>query len=719
MMNKHHNKMHKKLLSAFTVASVAAIGYFNLNYSSNPPVDYTGRSSANCTSCHSGTLNPSGGSLNTTGTTSYYPGRTYTFRITVNGGSRYGFEMTSVQQSSTSTASGTFSTGTGIGVTTLSGLSFARHTTTNTTGIWDVIWTAPASNPQNTRFYITGNAANNDFSTSGDKIYTATYNLTALSLINFSVITDSVRCNSTATGKARVVNPIGGAGGPYKYKWSAGTSIIADSLTGLTAGAYSVTVYDADSNSAVQSFQIRQPLPISKNPVILTSRCADSTGSISVAATGGNGGFSYTWSNMHNGSSISQLRPGAYSLLLSDKKQCADSATYTVGISGSNITIQSSQIPEYCGNGNGQASVDVVNNHSGPVTFAWQGGGSNSFKNFLSTGSYIVTVTDSVGCIKIDTVVVSSVTSTNIQAQTNRTPDACGQGIGSIEVHNTSGGIGLLKYQWSNGKSANRIDSLMAGIFSVTLTDSVSCFMILTDTVKDQNAPLVMLNSIDLGCYGDSSGRISVAVTGGISPYHFAWSTGSADSVLIGLQAGTFRVTVTDSLGCTTSDSSRVSQPPLLVADTIGALTPSSGACHGSAFVTPNGGVPPYGYLWSNPGAATDSMPYNLCPGINTVTITDLNGCQAVANIVIELVGGADEYGSMEFKLYPNPVYDQLVIESRYGEIECILRDITGRMIGQYYGNQQLKIKMPELSGVYSVEVITRTGGGVYRVIKY
>jgi hypothetical protein len=57
------------------------------------------------------------------------------------------------------------------------------------------------------------------------------------------------------------------------------------------------------------------------------------------------------------------------------------------------------------------------------------------------------------------------------------------------------------------------------------------------------------------------------------------------------------------------------------------------GACNGTVSVQ-SIGTPNYTYSWS-PGGQTIQNPTNLCPGVNVVTMTDANSCQATASVTI------------------------------------------------------------------------------------
>ena len=128
---------------------------------------------------------------------------------------------------------------------------------------------------------------------------------------------------------------------------------------------------------------------------------------------------------------------------------------------------------------------------------------------------------------------------------------------------------------------------------------------------------------IDVSCYGYSDGLIMLDVFGTASPFTFSW-TGpngftSSQPNIFNLIAGTYTVTVTDSNGNSVVETYTVYEPPLLT----GSIIQSGG----DLIVNPNGGIPPYSYLWSTSFA--DTLP-NITPltnGLYSCEIYDKAGC--------------------------------------------------------------------------------------------
>lgn len=127
-------------------------------------------------------------------------------------------------------------------------------------------------------------------------------------------------------------------------------------------------------------------------------------------------------------------------------------------------------------------------------------------------------------------------------------------------------------------------------------------------------------------CYGDSNGSISLtasSINGGVS---YAWSTGDTSPGIINLSNGTYTVSITDSLGCSVTDSFTMASPSQVapVGTVTNVLCP--GGSGGAIDVTVSGGSPGYTYLWSN-GATTEDLS-NLNSGTYVLTVTDVNGCE-------------------------------------------------------------------------------------------
>lgn len=131
----------------------------------------------------------------------------------------------------------------------------------------------------------------------------------------------------------------------------------------------------------------------------------------------------------------------------------------------------------------------------------------------------------------------------------------------------------------------------------------------------------------NVSCFGGSNGSATVSATGGTGAYTYTWIPTAINSPNLNLvSAGQYTVIVMDATMATNSLVVNISQPPQLniIANTNNACF---GSCTGSAYLSAFGGTPAYSYLWSN-GSNTPQVT-NLCAGVYTVQVVDMNGCLA------------------------------------------------------------------------------------------
>ena len=137
-----------------------------------------------------------------------------------------------------------------------------------------------------------------------------------------------------------------------------------------------------------------------------------------------------------------------------------------------------------------------------------------------------------------------------------------------------------------------------------------------------------------VSCYGENSGSVAIAVTGGTAPYSYQWSNGSQDAVASNLPAGNVSVTVTDALQCTHAMSFTIDQPLAPLEVNLASLAPvCPDADNGTINLTVSGGTAPYQYSWSNSQTTKDIQ--NLRSGTYEVTVTDANGCQILTETTL------------------------------------------------------------------------------------
>jgi gliding motility-associated-like protein len=228
------------------------------------------------------------------------------------------------------------------------------------------------------------------------------------------------------------------------------------------------------------------------------------------------------------------------------------------------------------------------------------------------------------------------ITVSGLSINTSSTDANCNASNGTADVQVTSG-IGPFTYQWSAGSTGPGQNGLMAGAYTVTVTNAAGCSLTATALVGSGAAPgNIQMDSSNVTCYGANDGSVTANVNGGMQPYFYLWSNGDTTSTLSGLAPGTYSVTVTTSNGCITTGSASVYQPASAMTFTSAQNNVScNGASNGSASVAVTGGWGSYSYNWNIQNQNNTSSINNLIAGSYACTITDGGGCSAVASITI------------------------------------------------------------------------------------
>ncbi|NDB34938.1 MAG: hypothetical protein EB023_06250, partial [Flavobacteriia bacterium] len=263
-----------------------------------------------------------------------------------------------------------------------------------------------------------------------------------------------------------------------------------------------------------------------------------------------------------------------------------------------------------------------------PYSYAWSNGAVSQDLNNLFAGVYTVVVTDANGCTASITAQVTQPANalTSTLQFTNVT---CHNGASGTATAGALGGTPPYAYSWSNGQSTSFVDSMVAGLYAVVVSDFNGCSSTQAFAITINQPPsAIALNVLitDNLCFGYATGAIDLTSFGGSAPYQYQWNNGSTSQDLQNLFAGTYTVAVIDHNGCLITDTFTVNQPPqsAVVTPVIGNVS-CFGGNNGSVQITVTGPNPPFSYAWSN-GAITEDI-FNLVPGSYTNTITDAVGC--------------------------------------------------------------------------------------------
>ena len=451
----------------------------------------------------------------------------------------------------------------------------------------------------------------------------------------------NVSCNAGANGTA-TVSPSGGTPG-YTYSWSpsGGTAATASSLS---AGAYTVTVTDANNCTATKSFTITQPPAISGSTVVTNVACNGGTnGAINLTPSGGTPGYTFSWVSGPTTEDRTGLAAGSYSVTITDANACTKTVsgitvTQPTAISGSTV------VTNVACNGATNGAINLTPSGGTPgYTFSWTSGPTTEDRTGLAAGSYSVTITDANACTGVVNATVTQPTA--VSGSTVVTNVACNGGTtGAINL-TPSGGTSGYTFSWASGPTTEDRTGLAAGSYSVTITDANACTGVVNATVTQPTAISATPSSqTNVSCNGGSNGAAAINTpTGGAGGYTYNWTpgnpTGDGTVSVTGLSAGTWTCTVTDANACTASQSFTVTQPTAI------SVTPASqtnvscnGGSNGAASInTPTGGAGGYTYNWTpgNPtGDGTVSVT-GLSAGTWTCTVTDANACTASQSFTV------------------------------------------------------------------------------------
>jgi hypothetical protein len=276
---------------------------------------------------------------------------------------------------------------------------------------------------------------------------------------------------------------------PYTYQWSpyGGNGTIASALS---AGAYTVTVTDKSGCLKTATVIITQPTQMSITPSSSDATCGSSDGSVSVNVTGSSPPYDYLWSpGGATTSSVNNLSAGTYTVTVTNKNNCTQTAVATVSDKGApSVSVSSSNVScPYADDGSATASTT---GGSTPYTYSWNTTPpqNSASATGLSSGTWVVTVTGSNGCKTVRSVTITSPqpAATTFTTQ-NTTCSTCCNGSATAS---SSGGTSPYTYIWKTspiqtGPVATGLCSNV--IYTVTVNDKNGCTY--TATVKIYSSP--------------------------------------------------------------------------------------------------------------------------------------------------------------------------------------------------------------------------------------
>ena len=455
----------------------------------------------------------------------------------------------------------------------------------------------------------------------------------------------NIDCNGNENGAIDL--SVNGGTANYIYAWTKtgddSYSATTQDLTDLSGGTYNVTITDANDCTTTNSFTIIEPVELIIADAGLSTEiaCFGDNGLIRVNITQATVA-SYTYA-LYQGDSVVQTTTisdlnytfsapaGTYEVRVTDANGCSSSFTTELTQAEEELLIDIEKTDLNCYNSNNGTITVTTTGGVAPYTFSWSDSGTGNFRDGLTIGTYTVTITDSIGCVKVRTVEIENGDLFNIDPVV--TPISCfGADDGSIEL-NLEGGVSPISFIWSDDSNAGQSrNNLPPGDYSVLIQDASGCEIQRDFTIiepEEISISAVVTNATD--CDNPASGSIDLQISGGNSPYIFQWSNGAVTEDISALIAQTYSVTVTDSKGCIFEKEFTITRPDDLeidLATNIYAVCESREVFQNNT-LSISGGVAPYIIQWSGgevTGNNNEIMDTKI-DGSYQVTVTDALGC--------------------------------------------------------------------------------------------
>jgi subtilisin-like proprotein convertase family protein len=435
-----------------------------------------------------------------------------------------------------------------------------------------------------------------------------------------ATITQQISCFGGNDGVITVT--VAGGTPPYTYSLNGGLFQSSNVFSNLPAGSYVVTVMD------VNGFSINtNPVTLS-NPLALNLSASVSGNSITVTASGGTPGYTYSIDgvNFQASNVFNNLPNGTYTVTVKDSKGCTKTTTAVVSV---NVLSASATVTQAisCNGGNDGKITVTASGGAPPYTYSLNGGAfqsSNMFSN-LAAGTYNVTVKDANGT----TVAANSVTLSNPPALT------VSASVSANSIIVTAGG-GTPGYTYSidgvNFQASNIFNNLPNGVYTVTVKDSKNCIKTTTAVVAVNTLIASASISKNISCNGGSDGQITIFAGGGTPPYTYSLNGGpfQSSNVFGNLPAGTYSATVKDDNGFVViTNNVTLTDPP--------ALTVSAAVTGNTITVTASGGTGALTYSIDGVNFQASNEFLNVPNGSYTVTVKDANGCTKTTTAVVSV----------------------------------------------------------------------------------
>ncbi len=470
------------------------------------------------------------------------------------------------------------------------------------------------------------------------------------------------------------------------YAWSTGDT--TQTISATASGTYFAVVSTPCGN-------ISDTIVITVNPFPVVNLGVDSTYCGQAVLTAGTGLNTYLWNTNETTANITSTTTGTYDVTVWNTFGCSNSDTIAIVVNALPV-ISISGNTEVCGAGAGTTLLA-----SGASTYSWTNGPATDVNSVfpIADSTFIVSATDNNGCSNTDSVMVivhslPVVTLGNDSAQ-------C---AGTITL---DAGV-YASYLWNNGDLTQTTATSADGNYFVVVTDTNNCSNS-SDTVS---LTFYQVPAIFIGADTTLCGT-SLLLDAGIHDAYL-WNNSDLTQLTTVTTTGIYSVQVTDTNGCSNSDSILVTiNNPPVVAMSLSFTT----ICVDDASIALTGGTP-VGGTYSGTGVSGSTFsPSTAGAGTHFITYsyTDANGCNddATQSVTVDAcVGTQENFGIENVSVYPNPSTGifTLALDGFADVMNINVMDAEGRLVMQEQIN-------PDNSNVRKELDLSALDNGIYFLV--
>ena len=350
--------------------------------------------------------------------------------------------------------------------------------------------------------------------------------------------------------------------------------------------------------------------------------CGNDDGQATVFALTGFAPHSFLWNTdpSQEGPTATGLSVGQVMVEVWDSSGCHD--TLYVDIESQDLEIDYETQPSACGAPNGEATI-IPQAGFAPYTYEWpeEVNANGPTASGLLPGTYMVTVTDNIGCEGQVEVVVETNDFLMVDAEVQN--PICVSTNGSILLQ-PEGGNEPFIYSWQEFPEleGNLAENLAEGIYHVVIIDQSGCESQLEfELIFEDNEISVESDVVQETCEMGNA-AILLEVEGAADPVSYSWSNGASSPSLENIEEGEYTVLIVDAYGCETQQTFTIintGQMPRVSSFT--SNSPGCGQSGGTALIIPENPGENLQYQWST-GETTPNIE-NVPAGLYYVSIVN------------------------------------------------------------------------------------------------